>query len=85
MTRFGDRGEEVIGSGRPESTFKVYTHDSMKGWRFRKEEGVSSLENPNAESLLKEFLKEGRQNNVFDFEDHLEDVSRDWLNAAIFA
>jgi len=38
---------------------------------------------PGSFQLVKEMLEERRERRVVDFEDHLEDLSRDWLNPGL--
>lgn len=37
-----------------------------------------------ANGILSEYIKEGRERRVFDFDEHLDDVSKDWLNPTLF-
>lgn len=42
------------------------------------------LRETTANSLLSEYIKEDRQRRVVDFDEHLDDVSKDWLNPSLF-
>ncbi len=51
-------------------------------WRLAPQVGVRQLV-PGSFQLVKEMLEEKRERRVVDFEDHLDDLSRDWLNPGL--
>jgi len=51
-------------------------------WRVAPQVDVRQLV-PGSFQLVKEILEERRERRVVDFEDHLEDLSRDWLNPGL--
>ncbi|GJP34692.1 hypothetical protein CLOM_g19103 [Closterium sp. NIES-68] len=87
----GGAGEADSDSAAPveaHHAFKLYTWDSARVWRFQKPEaaggstGAASMRVRPATvaGILRSYLEEGRQWRLCDFEEHLEDVSRDWRN-----
>lgn len=70
------------GAGPP--LFRHFAKDSAKGWTSS---ASTKLECPSAglADLLSRYVAEGRHRKLADFEDYLEDVEADWLNADITA
>ena len=48
-------------------------------WRVAPQFGVRQ-QVPGSFQVLKEMLEKRRERQVVDFEDHLDDISKDWLN-----
>lgn len=46
--------------------------------------GALRLRDTAANNLLCDYIKEERQRRVVDFDEHLDDVSKDWLNPTLF-
>ncbi|CAM6116487.1 unnamed protein product [Calypogeia fissa] len=60
---------------------QLYTRDTGRGWR---EHGNLVLKEATANSILIEYISEKRENLLVDFDDHLADISKDWLNPDLF-
>ncbi|BBM99636.1 ER membrane protein complex subunit 8/9 [Marchantia polymorpha subsp. ruderalis] len=67
--------------GNKKPVVQLYTRDSVRGWRL----GVDlSLKEPTANSILSDYISEKREQLLFDFDDHLYDISKDWLNPDLY-
>eukprot|EP00824_Muranothrix_gubernata_P017651 TRINITY_DN36039_c0_g1_i1.p2 TRINITY_DN36039_c0_g1~~TRINITY_DN36039_c0_g1_i1.p2 ORF type:complete len:203 (-),score=47.50 TRINITY_DN36039_c0_g1_i1:21-608(-) len=62
---------------------RLYTTDARNQWRLGEETSLS-MADPNPLGMLKDHVAEHRYHQLHDFEDHLEDVTRDWLNRDVF-
>lgn len=60
---------------------QLYTRDATRGWR---ENGDLVLKEATANSILIDYISEKREHLVVDFDDHLVDISKDWLNPNLF-
>jgi hypothetical protein len=60
---------------------QLYTRDAARGWR---ENGDLTLKEATANSILADYISEKRQHALVDFDDHLADISKDWLNPDLF-
>lgn len=82
----------VAGKGSTTPAVQLFTSDSLKGWRQANSSSSSnsgggpslSLREATAGHLLLEYINEKRHQDLADFDDHLNDVSLDWLNAELF-
>ncbi|KAG0496852.1 hypothetical protein HPP92_001369 [Vanilla planifolia] len=65
---------------------KLFTRDSSRTWRSPGPEGSTQLttKEPSANVLLLDYISNERWNDVVDFDDHLDDISKDWLNPNLF-
>mmetsp|Transcript_34962 Transcript_34962/g.89442 ORF Transcript_34962/g.89442 Transcript_34962/m.89442 type:complete len:199 (+) Transcript_34962:70-666(+) len=59
---------------------ELFTRD--RGWN--KQDGLKYLDAGVAD-ILADYLRDGRQATLADFEDHLEDVTKDWMNPTLLA
>lgn len=61
--------------------FRLYKRVVNKGWSLCNERGKlgSELE----QSVLAKYVSEGRHEALSDFDDHLDDLKKDWLNKDI--
>ncbi|KAG0586274.1 hypothetical protein KC19_2G077900 [Ceratodon purpureus] len=54
-------------------------------WRLAGPGGADlRLKEATANSILSDYIKEERERRVVDFDEHLDDVSKDWLNPTLF-
>ncbi|KAJ8774182.1 hypothetical protein K2173_009613 [Erythroxylum novogranatense] len=64
----------------------LYTKDAYKSWKFVGSDGGSHLtiKEPAANTVLLDYISSEKWHGLVDFEDHLEDVTKDWLNPELF-
>ncbi|PKA59978.1 ER membrane protein complex subunit 8/9 like [Apostasia shenzhenica] len=65
---------------------ELFTRDSSRSWRRASSEGSSqlSIKEPSANTVLLDYISTEKWNQVADFDDHLDDISKDWLNPNLF-
>ncbi|KAI7734104.1 hypothetical protein M8C21_018903 [Ambrosia artemisiifolia] len=65
---------------------QLYTRDSSKSWKQVESNGPNRLtiKEPSANVVLLDFISSEKWNEVVDFDDHLDDISKDWLNSGLF-
>ncbi|GLJ55650.1 hypothetical protein SUGI_1195210 [Cryptomeria japonica] len=80
--------EELHKGGSKKPVVQLYTRDASKVWR---QAGSSSspgvqlaLKEPAANTVLWDYISERREERVVDFDEHLDDISKDWLNNNLF-
>ncbi|GBG73743.1 hypothetical protein CBR_g17083 [Chara braunii] len=56
---------------------------SSSGWNPSM--AAVELNTATATQLVSEYIIEGRQHSIIDFSDHLDDISKDWMNPGLFA
>ncbi|KAG8043138.1 hypothetical protein GUJ93_ZPchr0586g11348 [Zizania palustris] len=66
---------------------KLYTRDSSKSWRQAGSDGSSqlTLKEPSTNMVLADHVATKKWQQVIDFDDHLDDISKDWLNPGLLA
>ncbi|CAI5476363.1 unnamed protein product [Closterium sp. Yama58-4] len=90
----GAAGEAESKSAAPveaHHAFKLYTCDSARVWRYQKpavaggstSAATMRVRPATVAGILQSYLEEGRQWRLCDFEEHLDDVSRDWRNIEV--
>ncbi|XP_028549212.1 ER membrane protein complex subunit 8/9 homolog isoform X2 [Dendrobium catenatum] len=64
----------------------LFTRDSSRSWRSTGSVGSPQLttKEPSANVVLLDFMSTEKWNEVVDFDDHLDDISKDWLNPDLF-
>ncbi|XP_038973432.1 ER membrane protein complex subunit 8/9 homolog [Phoenix dactylifera] len=81
------RLEELLkGKGRGLAV-QLYTRDSSKSWRQAGSDDSSQLltiKEPSANIVLLDYITSEKWQDVVDFDDHLDDISKDWLNPDLF-
>lgn len=80
--------EAFYGNQDPAGVFEAYIKDGPKGWARAMPSSSSgpSLSVPAVlPGVLLKFMGEGRQHTIADFEEHMDDLERDWLNQGIRA
>ncbi|XP_073009044.1 ER membrane protein complex subunit 8/9 homolog [Typha latifolia] len=78
--------EELMeGKGR-DPALQLYTRDSSKSWRQVGSDGSSQLilKEPSANIVLVDYIASQKWQELVDFDDHLDDISKDWLNPDLF-
>ncbi|PWA58064.1 hypothetical protein CTI12_AA367760 [Artemisia annua] len=65
---------------------QLYTRDSSKNWKQVESEGTKRIttKEPSANVVLLDFISSEKWNDIVDFDDHLDDISKDWLNSELF-
>ncbi|RVW50311.1 ER membrane protein complex subunit 8/9-like [Vitis vinifera] len=64
----------------------LYTKDASKNWRLAGSDGSSQLtiKEPSANVVLLDYIASEKWQDIIDFDDHLDDISKDWLNPELF-
>ncbi|RVX14789.1 ER membrane protein complex subunit 8/9-like [Vitis vinifera] len=65
---------------------QLYTKDASKNWRHAGSDGSSQLtiKEPSANVVLLDYIASEKWQDIIDFDDHLDDISKDWLNPELF-
>ncbi|CAK9319679.1 unnamed protein product [Citrullus colocynthis] len=65
---------------------ELYTKETSKNWKLVGSDGSSQLtiKEPSANVVLLDFISSEKWEDVVDFDDHLDDISKDWLNPDLF-
>ncbi|XP_057450461.1 ER membrane protein complex subunit 8/9 homolog isoform X1 [Lotus japonicus] len=68
------------------AVMQLYVRDASKNWKLVPSDGNSrfSLKEPSANLVLSDYISSEKWNNIVDFDDHLDDLSKDWLNPGLF-
>ncbi|PSR95571.1 ER membrane protein complex subunit 8/9 like [Actinidia chinensis var. chinensis] len=78
---------EALPKGKDRSpVMQLYTKDSSKSWKLVGSDGGSrfSTKEPSANVVLLDYISTQKWQDVVDFDDHLDDISKDWLNPELF-
>ncbi|XP_039134084.1 ER membrane protein complex subunit 8/9 homolog [Dioscorea cayenensis subsp. rotundata] len=64
----------------------LYTRDSSKSWRQAGSDGNNQLilKEPTANIVLLDYITSEKWQAIVDFDEHLDDISKDWLNPNLF-
>ncbi|XP_027329653.1 ER membrane protein complex subunit 8/9 homolog [Abrus precatorius] len=65
---------------------QLYVRDTSKNWKLVQSDGNNrfSLKEPSANLVLLDYIESQKWSNIVDFDDHLDDISKDWLNPGLF-
>ncbi|XP_076904877.1 ER membrane protein complex subunit 8/9 homolog [Bidens hawaiensis] len=64
---------------------QLYTRDSSKSWKLESNGNTRlTTKEASANIVLLDFISLEKWNDVVDFDDHLDDISKDWLNSELF-
>lgn len=65
---------------------QLYSRDSSKNWRQSGSDGTNqlTLKEPSANAVLLDYITSEKWEEVVDFDDHLDDITKDWLNPNLF-
>ncbi|KAL6975169.1 hypothetical protein U1Q18_023963 [Sarracenia purpurea var. burkii] len=78
---------EVLPKGKDRSpVMQLYTRDSARTWKLFGSDGSSRLfvKEPTANIILLDYISSRKWQDIVDFDDHLDDISQDWLNPELF-
>lgn len=78
---------ESLPKGKDRSpVMQLYTKDASKNWRLAGSDGSSQLtiKEPSANVVLLDYIASEKWQDIIDFDDHLDDISKDWLNPELF-
>ncbi|KAF5950402.1 hypothetical protein HYC85_012395 [Camellia sinensis] len=78
---------EALSKGKDRSpVIQLYTRDSSKSWKLIGD-GSSRLtmKEPAANIVLLDYISNKKWQDIVDFDDHLDDISKDWLNPELFS
>ncbi|GAB4845907.1 hypothetical protein Ancab_024912 [Ancistrocladus abbreviatus] len=65
---------------------QLYTRDASRNWKLVGSEESSGLiiQEPSANIVLLDYISSQKWHDIVDFDDHLDDISKDWLNPELF-
>ncbi|XP_011038845.1 PREDICTED: ER membrane protein complex subunit 8/9 homolog [Populus euphratica] len=65
---------------------QLYTRDASKNWKLAGSDGGCQLttKEPAANAVLLDYISSKKWEDVVDFDDHLDDITKDWLNPELF-
>jgi len=79
---------KAVSSGKDRApVMQLYTRDaSSRTWKLAGSEGSSGLttKEPSANVILLDYITSEKWKDIADFDDHLDDISKDWLNSDLF-
>ncbi|XAR67348.1 hypothetical protein NMG60_11002065 [Bertholletia excelsa] len=78
---------EALHKGKDRSpVMQLYTRDSFKNWKQVGSDGSNRLviKEPSANVLLLDYISSKKWQDMVDFDDHLDDINKDWLNPELF-
>ncbi|CAM8949727.1 unnamed protein product [Rhodiola kirilowii] len=78
---------QVVTKGKDRSPImQLYTRDSSRNWKQSESEGKNrlTLKEPSANAVLLDYISTKKWEHIVDFDDHLDDISKDWLNPGLF-
>ncbi|KAK9127279.1 hypothetical protein Syun_016076 [Stephania yunnanensis] len=84
-----DNGKlETLPKGKDRNpVLQLYTRDASKNWKQQPgSDGGNFLtsKEPSANMVLLDYIQSEKWQDVVDFDDHLDDISKDWLNTSLF-
>ncbi|KAI5055391.1 hypothetical protein GOP47_0028912 [Adiantum capillus-veneris] len=74
-------------SNSSKPAMQLYLRDTNRVWKHAGQGGtVAELvsQERSSNSLLKAYMEEGRHQSIVDFDEHLDDISKDWMNQSLF-
>ncbi|PON40125.1 ER membrane protein complex subunit [Parasponia andersonii] len=65
---------------------QLYAKDASKNWKLVGSDGgyLLTTKEPSANVVLSDYISTEKWQDVVDFDDHLDDISKDWLNPELF-
>ncbi|CAI9772789.1 unnamed protein product [Fraxinus pennsylvanica] len=65
---------------------QLYIKDASRSWKLVGSEGGNqlSIKEPSGNIVLLDYLASEKWKDIVDFDDHLDDISKDWLNSELF-
>eukprot|EP00252_Welwitschia_mirabilis_P013168 TRINITY_DN29074_c0_g1_i1.p1 TRINITY_DN29074_c0_g1~~TRINITY_DN29074_c0_g1_i1.p1 ORF type:complete len:216 (-),score=41.00 TRINITY_DN29074_c0_g1_i1:388-1035(-) len=68
---------------------QLYVRDSSKVWRQAGVSGTSGMhfgfKDPRSNTILLDYITEGKEQDVIDFDEHLNDISKNWISNGVFS
>ncbi|KAJ4972825.1 hypothetical protein NE237_005999 [Protea cynaroides] len=74
---------ETLPKGKDRNpVFQLYIRDASKNWKQAGSDGSIrlSIKEPSANLVLMDYISSEKWRDIVDFDDHLDDISNDWLN-----
>ncbi|KAG6405243.1 hypothetical protein SASPL_130379 [Salvia splendens] len=78
---------ESLQKGKDRSpVVQLYNKDASSSWKLVGSDANSqlALKEPSANVVLLDYISSEKWNDITDFDDHLDDISKDWLNSKLF-
>ncbi|KAH6768100.1 hypothetical protein C2S51_013436 [Perilla frutescens var. frutescens] len=78
---------ESLHKGKERSpVVQLFTKDASSSWKLVGSDGSSQLvlKEPSANIMLLDYISSEKWKDITDFDDHLDDISKDWLNSELF-
>ncbi|KAF7815997.1 ER membrane protein complex subunit 8/9-like protein [Senna tora] len=68
------------------AVMQLYVREASKNWKVVRSEGSArfAVKEPSANVILLDYIATEKWNDIVDFDDHLDDISKDWLNPGLF-
>ncbi|XP_010276826.1 PREDICTED: ER membrane protein complex subunit 8/9 homolog [Nelumbo nucifera] len=82
-----NRKLETLSEGKDRSpVVQLYTRDATRSWKQTGSDGNSRLtiKEPSANIVLLDYILSEKWKGIVDFDDHLDDIGKDWLNPDLF-
>ncbi|KAH7420668.1 hypothetical protein KP509_13G016300 [Ceratopteris richardii] len=71
-------------SGSRKPVMQLYMRDVSRVWKQGGTTAELVFQDTTTNNLLEAYMADGRQRLVVDFDEHLDDISKDWMNRALF-
>ncbi|NP_001143476.1 ER membrane protein complex subunit 8/9 homolog [Zea mays] len=77
--------EEAVKGKFSDAVIQLHTRDSSKSWRQAGSDGSSQLilKEPSTNVVLADHVTTKKWEKIVDFDDHLDDISKDWSNPGL--
>ncbi|KAL1556162.1 ER membrane protein complex subunit 8/9 [Salvia divinorum] len=78
---------ESLQKGKDRSpVVQLYNKDASSSWKLVGSDASSqlALKEPSANVVLLDYISSEKWKDIEDFDDHLDDISKDWLNSKLF-
>ncbi|PHT42378.1 ER membrane protein complex subunit 8/9 -like protein [Capsicum baccatum] len=80
--------EALLKEGKDRSpVMQLYTKEVSRCWKLAGADAASSslkIKEPSANIVLLDYVSSGKWKDIVDFDDHLDDINKDWLNPELF-
>lgn len=76
---------EALSKGKDWSpVMQLYTKDGSRNWKLAEGNNILSVKEPAANAVLLDYISSNKSKDIVDFDDHLDDISKDWFNLELF-